>query len=200
MVLIDDKKQGSYKEMFYKDDELQRHVFLLGKAGEGKTTFSKHLTDVWCKPTITLKFNHVEVLQQFQFLFYVSCRFATQHETLLDVVHNQLITDEAMWKVASYVLEHNQECCFITLDGADEWEGSPTSDTGRRGDLVGLPGMASVEECALLITSRPCRFHALSTETQKIFRRLKVDGIKNVQELEECILKKNGRSRSQTIM
>ena len=50
--------------------------------------------------------------------------------------------------------------------------------------------MAGVEECALLITSRLCRFHALSTETQKIFRRLKVDGIKNVQELAECILKK----------
>ena len=85
MVLIDDKKLGSYWEMFYKDDELQGRVFLLGKAGEGKTTFSKHLTDVWCKPTITLQFTHVEVLQQFQFLFYVSCRFATEHETLSEM-------------------------------------------------------------------------------------------------------------------
>ena len=108
------------------------------------------------------------------------------------MIHNQLITDEAMWKVASYVLKHNPECCFITLDGADEWEGPPSSDTGRRGDLVGLPGMAGVEECALLLTSRPCRFHALSTDTQKIFRRLKLDGIKNVQELAECILEKLG--------
>ena len=85
VVLVDDKKLGSYKEMFYKDNELQRRVFLLGKAGAGKTTFSKHLTDVWCKSTITPQFTDVEVLQrkEFQFLFYVSCRFATERETLL---------------------------------------------------------------------------------------------------------------------
>ena len=186
------KKLDSYEEIFFKDNVLQTRVFVLGKAGAGKTTFIKHLTDVWCKRNITPQFANVEVVQKFQFFFYVSCRFAEKDKTLLHMIKYQLFKDEdeATWDVAVYVLKHNPECCFIALDGADEWEGPPTSYTGRSGDIVGLPGMAGVDGCVLLITSRPCRFYALSTKTQKIFRRLKLKGIKNVEEFAECILKK----------
>ena len=37
----------TYRELFYKNGVLQKRVILLGEAGAGKTTFIKHLTDVW---------------------------------------------------------------------------------------------------------------------------------------------------------
>ena len=45
------------------------------------------------------------------------------------------------------MLDHNPEECLILVDGFNEWEGSPTSETGRRGDIRGLPTLAGVENC-----------------------------------------------------
>ena len=189
--------------MFYNGSKLERRLFLLGEAGMGKTTFSKHLTDAWCSiiadescksslctPAVLPQFVDIDVLKQFQYLFYVSCRFAGEKESIFDMIDNQLFDDEKMKNVAIYTLKHYPECCLIILDGADEWRGSPTSATGRRGDKAGLPSMAGIEKCVILITSRPWRFHALSTKIQSSFRQLKINGIKNEQELAQRILQK----------
>ena len=66
--------------------------------------------------------------------------------------------------------------------------GSPTSKTGRRGDIAGLPGLAGVQGCVILITSRPLRFHTLSKKTQKIFKFLKINDIKDLADLTTRIL------------
>ena len=178
----------TYRELFYKNSVLQKRVILLGEAGAGKTTFIKHLTDVWSEKTRQTQFSDVDELKQFKYFFYVSCRFAEEKETLSEMINNQLIDDETMQAVAKYVLKNYPEHCLILLDGADEWKGSPSSETGRRGDIAGLPSMAGVEGCVILITSRPWRFHALSTKARGIFRLLKISGIKNVQELAYRIL------------
>ena len=178
----------TYREIFYINGVLQQRVILLGEAGAGKTTFIKHLTDVWSEKKKQTQFSDVDELKQFQYFFYVSCRFAEEKETLSEMINNQLIDDETMQAVAKYVLKNYPEHCLILLDGADEWIGSPTSETGRRGDIVGLPSMAGVEGCVILITSRPWRFHALSTKARGIFRLLKISGIKNVQKLAYRIL------------
>ena len=179
---------GTYRELFYNKDVLQKRVILLGEAGAGKTTLCKHLTNVWCDTKTEPQFSDVDEVKQFQYFFYVSCRFAEEKETILDMINNQLFDDETIKTVAIYMLKHHPESCLILLDGADEWKGSPTSETGRRGDIAGLPSMAGVEGCVILITSRPWRFHALSTKARDIFRLLKISGIKNVQELAYRIL------------
>ena len=182
------RKLGKYKELFYNNDVLQKRVVLLGEAGAGKTTFSKHLTSVWCESSTHLQFADVSVLKQFHYFFYVSCRFANKEESILDMITHQLFYDEKMLKVAIHVLKNYPESCFILIDGADEWEGSPTSETGRRGDIVGLPSMTGVDGSVILITSRPWRFYALSKKTQDIFMRLKINGIEDVEELSYHIL------------
>ena len=197
--LAGDQRLRSYKKLLYNGNELEKRLLLVGEAGAGKTTFCKHLTDMWCqmnhtneecKPQFLQQLEDVTVLKQFQYLFYISCRFAEEKETIFDMINNQLLDDDKMKDVAKYVLKHNPESCFIILDGADEWKGSPTSETGRRGDIAGLPGMAGVDSCVIFITSRPWRFHALSEKTQTIFRRLKLKGIADVNMLVESILQK----------
>ena len=197
--LAGDQRLRSYKKLLYNGNELEKRVLLVGEAGAGKTTFCKHLTDMWCQtnhtneecePAFLQQLEDVTVLKQFQYLFYISCRFADEKETLFDMINNQLFDDDKMKDVAKYVLKHNPESCFIILDGADEWKGSPTSETGSRGDIAGLPGMAGVDNCVIFITSRPWRFHALSEKTQTIFRRFKLKGIADVNMLVESILQK----------
>ena len=180
---------GTFRELLYNDKEvLQKRVILLGEAGAGKTTFCKHLTDVWCETKTQPQFVDVPVIKQFKYFFYISCRFAKEEDTVLDMIKDQLFCDEKMRDVALCVLKNDSECCLIVLDGADEWAGSATSETGRRGDIAGLPGMAGVDGCVILITSRPWRFHALSEKTRDIFRRLKIKGIDNLEDLATRIL------------
>ena len=187
-ISVADQNLGSYREMFYNGNELERRVFLLGEAGAGKTTFCKHLTDVWCDTKALPQFADQDVLKNFQYFFYVSCRFSDEKDTVLDMINNQLFDDVKMKEIAHYVLKNCPECCLILLDGADELTGSPTSESGRRADIAGLPGLADVEGCVILITSRPWRFHTLSTKTKKIFKCLKINGIKDLEDLTTRIL------------
>ena len=179
---------GTYKELFYNNGILQKRVVLLGEAGTGKTTFSKHLTSVWCESSTHSQFADVSVLKQFHYFFYVSCRFANKKDSILDMITHQLFDDEKMLKVAIHVLKNHPEDCFILIDGADELKGSPTLETGKRGDIDGLPSMAGVNGSVILITSRPWRFYVLSKKTQDIFTRLKINGIKDIGELSYRIL------------
>ena len=179
---------GTYKELFYNNGILQKRVVLLGEAGTGKTTFSKHLTDVWCESSTLPQFTDVSVLKQFHYFFYVSCRFANKEESILDMITNQLFDDEKMLEVGMHVLKNHPEDCLVLIDGADELKGSPTLETGKRGDIDGLPSMAGVDGSVILITSRPWRFYALSKKTQDIFMRIKINGIKDIGELSYRIL------------
>ena len=83
-----DKKQRleSYNELFHKEGVKQKRIMLLGEAGAGKTTFCQHLVDVWCNPSSRRQFDDVDIIKQLQFLFYISCRFAESHETVLNMI------------------------------------------------------------------------------------------------------------------
>ena len=179
---------GTYKELFYNNGILQKRVVLLGEAGTGKTTFSKHLTDVWCESSTLPQFTDVSVLKQFHYFFFISCRFANKEESILDMITNQLFDDEKMLEVGMHVLKNHPEDCLVLIDGADELKGSHTLETGKRGDIDGLPSMAGVDGSVILITSRPWRFYALSKKTQNIFMRLKINGINDIGELSYRIL------------
>ena len=192
VVLFGVKRQKlvSYKDLFYKKGVLQKKNILLGKAGTGKTTFCKHLVDIWCNPTSKRQFDDVDVLQQFHFLFYVSFRFAEKHETVLEMIRNQLFDDEEMQAIACHVLKHNSDSCLILMDGFDELQRQTLVKTGKRGDITGFPSLTGVQDCILLVTSRPSKFYSLPKEDQKICSTMELDGIKDNEELIKVILTK----------
>ena len=192
VVLLGEKRQTlvSYKDLFYKEGVLQKKIILLGKAGTGKTTFCKHLADIWCNPTSKRQFDDVDVLQQFQFLFYVSFRFAEKHETVLEMIRNQLFDDEEIQAIACHVLKHNSDSCLILMDGFDELQRQTLAKTGKRGDITGFPSLTGVQDCILLVTSRPWKYYSLPKEDQRIFSTMELDGIKDNEELIEVILTK----------
>ena len=192
VVLIGDNKETlvSYKDLFYKEGILQKKIILLGKAGTGKTTFCKHLADIWCNPTSKRQFDDVDVLQQFQFLFYVSFRFAEKHDTVLEMIRNQLFDDEEIQAIACHVLKHNSDSCLILMDGFDELQRQTLAKTGKRGDITGFPSLTGVQDCILLVTSRPWKFYSLPKEDQKIFSTMELDGIKDNEGLIKVILTK----------
>ncbi|MEW8548776.1 MAG: NACHT domain-containing protein, partial [Candidatus Thiodiazotropha sp.] len=153
-------KISSYKEVFFKANVLQKKIFLLGMAGAGKTAFCTHLSDVWSKNKMSPQFDDAAGLNQFRYLFRVSCRFAEASESIFDMISNQLFceNDETL-KVASHVLKIAPDECLVIVDGIDEWKGGAREETGRRDDIPGLPSRKGLEDCVVLSTSRPERIH-----------------------------------------
>ena len=182
-----DKKQRleSYNELFHKEGVKQKRIMLLGEAGAGKTTFCQHLVDVWCNPSSRRQFDDVDIIKQLQFLFYISCRFAESHETVLNMIDNQLFDDEKseLRDIAHSVLRHNADSCLILMDGFDELQRSAQAKTGKRGDITGMPSLSNIQNCTLVTTSRPWKFLSIPNKEQEKFRRLELDGIKDLAEL-----------------
>ena len=189
----EDKKETlvSYNDLFYKEGVPQKKTILLGEPGAGKTTFLKHLTDVWCNPTSKRQFDDVDVFQEYPFLFHISCRFAGKNETILDMIKHQLFDDEEMKDIACNVLKHFSNGCLILIDGFDELQRSALAETGKRGDITGLPSLIGVQNCVLIITSRPWKFFSISKDEQEKFSRMELDGIKNVKALVEILFRKH---------
>ena len=190
IIAKEKKKIVSYHDLFYKNGVLQKRIVLLGQAGAGKTTFSKHLADVWCNPTSKRQFNDANILRQYQFLFYVSFRFAEKHETVLDMIKNQLFDDKEMEDFACHMLKYNSDSCLILMDGYDEWQGSALSKTGKRGDITGFPSIKGVQDCVFIITSRSSKFLAIPKDEQMKYYQIELDGIKNEKELVKLVLQK----------
>ena len=186
-----DKKQRleSYNELFHKEGVKQKKIMLLGEPGAGKTTFCQHLVDVWSNPSSRRQFDDVDIIKQFQFLFYISCRFAESHETVFNMIERQLFDDEnrELRDIACSVLRHNADSCLILMDGFDELQRSAQAKTGKRGDITGMPSLTNIQNCTLVTTSRPWKFLSIPNKEQEKFRCLELDGIKDMAELVKTI-------------
>ena len=190
-----DKKQRleSYNELFHKEGVKQKKIMLLGEAGAGKTTFCQHLVDVWSNPSSRRQFDDVDIIKQFQFLFYISCRFAESHETVFNMIESQLFDDEnsELRDIACSVQRHNADSCLILMDGFDELQRSAQAKTRKRGDITGMPSLTNIQNCALVTTSRPWKFLSIPDKEQEKFRCLELDGIKGMAELVKTIFQEH---------
>ena len=195
VILVGDRKDvkkqrlESYKKLFHEEGVELKKIMLLGEAGAGKTTFCQHLVEVWCNPSSRHQFDDVDIIKQFQFLFYISCRFAESHETVFNMIESQLFDDEnsELRDIACSVLRHNADSCLILMDGFDELQRSAQAKTGKHGDITGMPSLTNIQNCTLVTTSRPCKFLSIPNKEQEKFRCLELDGIKDMAELVKTI-------------
>ena len=189
VILVEDKQRlESYKELFYKEGVKQKRIMLLGEAGAGKTTFCQHLVDVWCNPSPRRQFDDVNIIKQFQFLFYISCRLAGSHETVFNMIETQLFDENSKLRdIACSVLRHNADSCLILMDGFDELQRSTQAKTGKHGDITGMPSLRNIQNCTLITTSRPWKFSSIPKYEQEKFSCLQLDGIKDMAELIKTI-------------
>ena len=183
----------SYKELFHKEGVKQKRIMLLGEAGAGKTTFCQHLVDVWCNPTSKRQFADVCIIQQYQFLFYVRCRSAGKNQTVLEMIQSQLLSnDDKLFDIACNVLNHNADNCLILMDGFDELQRSTLATTDQHGDITGLPSLNGIQNCVLVVTSRPWKFFSIPNKYErKKFSCLHLDGIKDVEQLIKTIFQEH---------
>ena len=173
----------SYKTMFYENGILQKQNFLLGKAGVGKTTFCKHLVDIWCNDSQPPFDDDAGWLKKFEFVFHVECRHANESESVFDMICNQLFESEPLKIVAKHVLNTKPDKCLVIADGLDEWKGSATRSAKTIYDLPGLPSKETLHNCVMLTTSRPWRVHALSQRSEQESRFFELQGICDVETL-----------------
>ena len=181
----------SYNELFNKEGVKQKRIMLLGEAGAGKTTFCQHLVDVWRNPSSKLQFDDVDIIQQYQFLFYVRCRSVDKNQTVLEMIKDQLFSSDHLRNIACNVLEHNADSCLILMDGFDELQRSALAKTDQYGDITGLPSFSGIQNCVLVVTSRPWKFYSIDEDERKKFSCLQLDGIKDVEQLVKTIFKEN---------
>ena len=181
----------SYNELFNKEGVKQKRIMLLGEAGAGKTTFCQHLVDVWCNPSSKRQFDDVDIIQQYQFLFYVRCRSVDKNQTVLEMIKDQLFSSDDLRNIACNVLEHNADSCLILMDGFDELQRSAIATTDRHDDITGLPGFNGIQNCVLVVTSRPWKFFSIDKDERKKFSCLQLDGIKDIKQLVKTIFQEH---------
>ena len=182
----------SYKNLFYKEDKPQKNTIILGKAGSGKTIFCKHLVDAWCNPATSAKFEEVDIVSNFKFVFHIQCRLAADSDSMVDMICNQLACDDRMKAVVKHVLKTKPEECLVLMDGVDEWCGSMDGTPRFLYDLPGLPSRKGAENAVVLTTTRPWKIAALSDRLEHDYSvsLLEIQGIKGTRELALTILRK----------
>ena len=182
----------SYKELFHKEGVKQKRIMLLGEAGAGKTTFCQHLVDIWCNPSSKRQFDDVGIIQQYQFLFYVRYRSAGKNQAVLEMIKSQLLSnDDKLFNIACNVLSHNADNCLILMDGFDELQRSAIATSDQHGDITGLPSLSGIQNCVLVVTSRPWKFFSIPKYEQEKFSCMELDGIKDVKQLVKTIFQEH---------
>ncbi|KAH3770859.1 uncharacterized protein LOC127843769 isoform X1 [Dreissena polymorpha] len=180
-----------YRYIFFKDEKINRRVFIQGDPGIGKTTFLTKLALDWCdkassqKPDHKATFSDVDTLNDFQFLFHISLRDAMGQREVVEMIKTQIIDiiymgdkREVIFKLLHQILE--RETCIITMDGLNEW-------TDPLHKYVS-PLIANCTKCVSLISTRPWVMADERIKDSEIDRHFEIKGITDPKELTNNIL------------
>ncbi|XP_060579745.1 uncharacterized protein LOC132736604 isoform X1 [Ruditapes philippinarum] len=107
-----------------------------------------------------LKFNGVKEMKKFDFVFYIPLR---QYNQNIDTIDEMLLKRYQM-KMLNTLLEEESSRVMILLDGLDEWSSE------------NVPEHSIFKEYTIVTTSRPWKFHALSSSDVEIEQSLKLKG------------------------
>ncbi|XP_060553461.1 uncharacterized protein LOC132714590 [Ruditapes philippinarum] len=182
----EEKEIESMSEIFTKNGEPQKFIYVVGDAGSGKSSFCKYLINCWCMAhsdghNEDDEFEGVKEMKKFDFMFYISLR----HNIKIRSIQEMLEMRYDKIKNLSKLLENDSEKIIILLDGLDEW----SFDSETRNEFqAGLPERDFTKKYTIVTTSRPWKIHSLRVSNREIHQLLKLKGFDETHE-EEMIKK-----------
>ncbi|XP_052820841.1 uncharacterized protein LOC128246603 [Mya arenaria] len=202
---IDNKESGKdvakFSDVFLKEDQLLRNVFLVGEPGNGKSTFSVMCALDWthqhlpAEENVGIKTSFVdpEFFKKFAFLFHVTLRDSGKTCDLAQMIKDQLIrkiyhekdADDG-YRLLQTVLE--SETCLIIADGLDEWTHPENVNCTCKTEEKVTPFRNSANKATLLTTTRPWRMSQFRVQDSKIDKYLEIEGAADTEQLVENII------------
>ncbi|XP_052253115.1 uncharacterized protein LOC127859649 [Dreissena polymorpha] len=183
-----------YKDLICKEGTPNKHIFIQGEPGMGKTTFAAKLVLDWCNGSTTSPllsdesavFDDVDTLMEFTFLFYIALREAGHQRDISQMIKAQIIDmiyaeDEREEAYKMFELIRKTENSFLLEDGLDEW--LDPSDKLVQPSLAGF-----LKEPTVLITTRPWKLTDERIRNSHIDSLLELDGVNDSVILYERIL------------
>ncbi|XP_052760976.1 uncharacterized protein LOC128203556 [Mya arenaria] len=190
-----------FSDVFLKEDQLLRNVFLVGEPGNGKSTFSVMCALEWthqylpAEENVGIKtsFADPEFFKEFAFLFHVTLRDSGKTCDLAQMIKDQLIRKiyhemdaDDSFRLLQTVLE--SEKCLIIADGLDEWTHPENVNCTCKTEEKVVPFRNSANKATLLTTTRPWRMSQFRVQDSKIDKYLEIEGAADTEQLVENII------------
>ncbi|XP_052819869.1 uncharacterized protein LOC128245683 [Mya arenaria] len=192
---------AKFSDVFLKEDQLLRNVFLVGKPGQGKSTFSVMCALEWthqylpAEENVGIKTSYAdpEFFKRFAFLFRVTLRDSGKTFDLPKMIMDQLIrkiyhekdADDG-YRLLQTVLE--SETCLIIADGLDEWTQPENVNCTCNTEEKVTHFRNSANKATLLTTTRPWRMSQFRVQDSKIDKYLEIEGAADPEQLVENII------------
>ncbi|XP_052760955.1 uncharacterized protein LOC128203542 [Mya arenaria] len=202
---IDNQESGQkiakFSDVFKKEDQLLRNVFLVGEPGNGKSTFSVMCALDWthqylpAEENVGIKtsFADPEFFKEFAFLFHVTLRDSCKTCDLAQMIKDQLILKiyhekdaKDGYRLLQTVLE--SEKCLIIADGLDEWTHPENVNCTCKTEEKVTPFRNSANKATVLTTTRPWRMSQFRVQDSKIDKYLEIEGAADTRQLVENII------------
>ncbi|XP_052760124.1 uncharacterized protein LOC128202957 [Mya arenaria] len=195
------QKIAKFSDVFIKEIQLLRNVFLVGEPGNGKSTFSVMCALDWthqylpAEENVGIKtsFADPEFFKEFAFLFHITLRDSGKTCDLAEMIKDQLIRKIYHEKDADdgYLLLQTvleSETCLIIADGLDEWTHPENVNCTCKTEEKVIPFRNSANKATLLTTTRPWRMSQFRVQDSKIDKYLEIEGAADTRQLVENII------------
>ncbi|XP_060602426.1 uncharacterized protein LOC132755559 [Ruditapes philippinarum] len=171
---IEEIEVTSMSEIFIKNGVPLKHIYVLGDAGSGKSSFCKYLVNCWClahsdEQNVEDDFDAVKEMKKFDFMFYISLRHNQDIDSVQDMIKNQYDID-----ISSPIHKKDSAKIIILLDGLDEW--SSERKSYNQFQAMGLPKQDVNKDYTIVTTSRPWKVHTLGISETEIEQLLNLKG------------------------
>ncbi|XP_045161250.2 uncharacterized protein LOC123526248 [Mercenaria mercenaria] len=179
----------SYRDIFFKDNQRCKNIYVTSRAGSGKTCFSKRMTLAWCqawKPEDSkrecFEIENIEAMKDFGFVFLISLRECLSKECDVDdIIQKQLISNLPGWSAYPNIMQDllHSEDCLIVIDGLDEWS-HPTKKKKKCHKFMSkIPHRKFRTRTTILTTSRRWKFHTITQDNVQIDQHVEMTGLDN---------------------
>lgn len=171
------KHVTSYRDIFMKCSSVCHEIYITAKADSGKTIFAKRLCIVWCYSkggprtgTKTITERESEMLNSFEFLFFISLRCTRGNDCQLDdLIFSQVLGQ--LSRAGDYKLSFlkrvlRRETCLVILEGLDEWSHPESSSSCST--VTPIPHRTTRPKCTVLSTTRPWKMSVSKMKNSKV--------------------------------